>query len=323
MTEEEEIQAVWDAAGRGMDDDEERLIDQDPRPYLAHYTSTENLENILHGREFWFSNPLLMNDLHEVRHGLEVANYVFHNQLRLPQGFTDDELDGLRRMMDQYHFNFLQRGLLGLYVFCMSEHDPNDNDGVLSMWRAYGGAGNGAAIVVRTDWARDLGNYPLLVQKVRYRTLDQRHQELIALFKKWVRNVRDSKPPLNLLHHAIYRLFEQMKLLAISTKHKGFSEEREWRLVYFTERDRTNLFEPYLGYHNGPRGMEPKLKFKVKTFPGTDHEWSFDEIVHSIILGPTIANDLSRTAIERMMHKHEMDHLKPRLHSSTIPLRPV
>ena len=40
------------------------------KPLLAHYTSIHALEKILQTDEVWFSNPLFMNDLEEVRFGI-------------------------------------------------------------------------------------------------------------------------------------------------------------------------------------------------------------------------------------------------------------
>jgi len=42
----------------------------DQKPLLAHYTSIGALEAILRNNELWFSNPLYMNDLEEVRFGI-------------------------------------------------------------------------------------------------------------------------------------------------------------------------------------------------------------------------------------------------------------
>jgi hypothetical protein len=37
---------------------------------LAHYTSIDVIEKILRSEEIWFSNPLFMNDLDEMRFGM-------------------------------------------------------------------------------------------------------------------------------------------------------------------------------------------------------------------------------------------------------------
>jgi hypothetical protein len=39
-------------------------------PLLAHYTSIKAMEAILKTNKVWFSNPLFMNDLQEVRFGI-------------------------------------------------------------------------------------------------------------------------------------------------------------------------------------------------------------------------------------------------------------
>ncbi len=44
------------------------------KPLLAHYTTVQTLERILTTNEVWFSNPLFMNDLEEVRFGLLEGN---------------------------------------------------------------------------------------------------------------------------------------------------------------------------------------------------------------------------------------------------------
>ena len=51
------------------------------RPLLAHYTSIQVLEKILSTNEVWFSNPLLMNDLQEVRFGIIEGTQVVLNNL--------------------------------------------------------------------------------------------------------------------------------------------------------------------------------------------------------------------------------------------------
>jgi hypothetical protein len=48
-------------------------------PLLAHYTSIKVMERILQSNEIWFSNPLFMNDLQEVRFGLNEGTRLFSN----------------------------------------------------------------------------------------------------------------------------------------------------------------------------------------------------------------------------------------------------
>lgn len=47
------------------------------RPLLAHYPSISVLEAILRSNEVWFSNPLFMNDMEEVRFGINAGASLF------------------------------------------------------------------------------------------------------------------------------------------------------------------------------------------------------------------------------------------------------
>jgi len=51
---------------------------------------------------------------------------------------------------DYYLNKFDQEHAFDTYVFCLSEHNASNTDGLLSMWRAYGGHGSGAALVSNT-----------------------------------------------------------------------------------------------------------------------------------------------------------------------------
>ena len=42
-------------------------------PLLAHYTSIRTLERIAQTGQIWFSNPLYMNDVDELRYGINLG----------------------------------------------------------------------------------------------------------------------------------------------------------------------------------------------------------------------------------------------------------
>jgi uncharacterized protein YjbI with pentapeptide repeats len=71
---------------------------------------------------------------------------------------------------------------LNVYVFCLSEHDPQHPDGRLSMWRAYGGNGDGVALVFKTDFITFNKDSPLLIAKVIYASEEHRIQWLRGIF---------------------------------------------------------------------------------------------------------------------------------------------
>ncbi|MBV8969265.1 MAG: hypothetical protein JO331_09420 [Verrucomicrobia bacterium] len=47
------------------------------KPLLAHYTSITTLEAILRNNEVWLSNPPFMNDMEEVRFGINAGVNIF------------------------------------------------------------------------------------------------------------------------------------------------------------------------------------------------------------------------------------------------------
>ena len=44
-----------------------------------------------------------------------------------------------------------------------------------------------------------------------------------------------------------YYFFQRLKMFAIFSKHLGFGEEREWRVVYMRDRDPAKVFDRMFG----------------------------------------------------------------------------
>jgi len=60
-------------------------------PLLAHYTSIRVMEDILRSSEVWFSNPLFMNDMQELVHGLNEGTKFFSDIGPLKKAGGSDE----------------------------------------------------------------------------------------------------------------------------------------------------------------------------------------------------------------------------------------
>lgn len=87
------------------------------------------------------------------------------------------------------------------------------------------------------------------------------------------------------------------------------------------DRDRNKLLTEKFDYIVGSRGVEPKLKLKIAPLDGAISQFSFSEILHSILLGPSISSPLASASVFRMLEKLNKEDLKSKVHSSTIPLR--
>jgi hypothetical protein len=155
---------------------------------------------------------------------------------------------------------FRQEHLLDTYVFCLSEHDPTNPDGILSMWRGYGGNGSGAAIVFDTSKLAAMEDSPLIVGKVSYASEQERFAWFAKTAGKAADLLRSHSIPNDKLWLAAWRLFDRIKLFALFTKHHGFAEESEWRVVYMIERDTEVGTDAPLPKRTARRGAEVALQ---------------------------------------------------------------
>ncbi|RZZ87042.1 hypothetical protein [Pseudoxanthomonas winnipegensis] len=125
---------LWDIAQPKEED-----IFPGVKPKLAHYTTSQTLDAIMSGRELWMSHPRLMNDIEELELGLRAGEKVIAGSARLQKvcGSQKEHAAFVRAYyrhadaarMDPSQFS---------YISCFCCHGPDDNDGLLSMWRAYG-----------------------------------------------------------------------------------------------------------------------------------------------------------------------------------------
>jgi len=295
------------------------------KPLLAHDTTIQALEQILRSNEIWLSNPLFMNDLEEVRFGVFQGNNLVMESEEITKSCNTAERAQLFRSNFTFYFNqFANERVLDTYIFCCSEHEVNDNDGQLSMWRGYGANGNGAAIVFDASQMNVVKSSPLIISQVSYDTTEARMAWLNSLLSTFAWILSASNIPNERLYIASHCLFERIKLFALFTKHHGFKEEREWRVVYLPERDIEKTLEPMFHYSIGPRGIEPKLKFKVLPIKGlTADDLSLAKIIERIILGPTTSSPIATATVLRMFDVINQPDLKTKLRGSSIPFRAI
>jgi DUF2971 family protein len=305
----------------------QNLVQMQERPLLAHYTSLEVLEKIMTSNELWFSNPLFMNDLQEMRFGMLEGRKAFDDLFLSPQIAdacgSNERATIIQQAFHHYFNDFDLNQIFDVYVFCFSEHDPKNTDGLLSMWRGYGGNGMGAALVFKTDFITLNAASPLLIAKVQYASEQDRIASMNKAFTGCIDVLKLHQIPNEKLHFVSFNMFMLMKLHSLLSKHHGFSEEQEWRIIYLPDRDISGLLKHQFSYAIGNNGIEPTLRFKIEplaTEPSAT--WTFHSILDRIILGPSISSPLALNSARRMFDTLKKPEFKQKLWPSGIPIRP-
>lgn len=197
---------------------------------FVHYTSAETASIILRERTILLRQASLLNDFREIEFGTSCihTSWQRHQKLFDEVFGTFDPNFGAR--LWSWFTSWKERIRWETFVTCVSEHDKEeDKFGRLSMWRAYGGS-NGVALVINgTPFfsASDaLGAYSSPVAYHTTDTFSTDFEELILRVRTSIEflRTRDSESIFgrmcNVLHYAM-----------LCTKHYGFLEEREWRVV--------------------------------------------------------------------------------------------
>lgn len=292
-------------------------------PLLAHYTSINSFDCMVDGEELWFSNPLNMNDSDELIFGMNQGASGFKNNAALIRSCGSGQVfSRLLDIFDHYYNYFDENHVLDTYISCFSQHDAQDFDGALSMWRGYGADGNGISLVIDTAKIAPNRDSPIILAPVKYATskeriewIDQKVDQLAELLA----NVEKTDDVLNAI---AWNWIERLKVFSLFTKHKGFEEEKEWRFVYLSDRDPEARFSNMFGYHISEEGVEPKLKLRLDRIPSDNAPLSLQSLIDRVILGPTASSVLSMRSLKRMLEIKGRQGLSDKVYASSIPYRP-
>jgi hypothetical protein len=280
---------------------------------LAHYTSLENVINIVRSEQLWMSHPLFMNDRHELDVGVDLIGAAL-------LAVTEDAV-----MFSDYKkavSDFRKLSKLDTYVLCFSKHSAANEDGMLSMWRGYGDQGRGACIVFNRKFVSETADDSILfLQDVEYFSNRERFDKAVDIVKTWLECRKSAD---NCYWAADYEvLVDRAVIYALTTKHAGFGEEKEIRIIYMKNRDYKEILKKYYDYNVGTRGVEVKLKLPINPLSEDSHDtWSFQDIVHTIIIGPAASSELQKNSLCRAFEKIGKQWLVERVRASSIPFRP-
>jgi hypothetical protein len=290
------------------------------RTRIVHYTSASAAMNILRGRSMWLRNANCMNDTREIQHGLEMLAGVFRNTSTGSKfrGVLDNLFPGLAaevgKLFDEWAPNFL----LKTYIACFSEHeDKEDEFGRLSMWRAYGDR-NRVALILNNDVflspAEGLGAYAMAV-------LYAGEVELENELKEIANNIVAEAAFLRARGREAVKndIFQTLRVYAVSTKHPGFQEEKEWRVIHCPGLDETKHITNEIRLIGDV--PQPIYAIPLENIPDIGLEAEIPRVLYRVIIGPSQYPVALGYAFSQLLCEAGVSDADNKIHISKISLR--
>ena len=284
---------------------------------FAYYTTADTAMKIIENKEIWLRNATVMNDFSEIAYGLELMKRALSGSSGdtfstaandVYPGVMDKVLPQLSQL--EHHWR------IETYISCLSLHEPSeDQNGRLSMWRAYGDVAvvvNNTPMTAVTD---RLGVYSTPVHYLDQRGVDERlrnvAQAIVANYD-FLQHLGEQ----TFISNTIFMVF----LAAIGTKHPGFSEEKEWR-IYFrpAERPDTILTNRVAVIDHVPQEIW-SLPLQHDPDNGLHHA-DVPSLLDRIIIGPTPYPYVSARAFVETLERACVENASDKVVVSDIPLR--
>jgi Protein of unknown function (DUF2971) len=205
------------------------------------------------------------------------------------------------------------------YMTCVSEHLPEeDNHGRLSMWRAYGGP-TGVALVLNSgvmfSESHALGAYASPVASLGP---DAFAVEVMQV----ARNIEEEAKYIRSLYREAVRTiaFDMLRFAVLCTKHPGFHEEREWRVVASPAMHPSPLLVPSVEVVRGT--PQTVLKIDLQNHPDQGLVGlALPELLNRIIIGPCEFPQVILSAFHRLLEEAGVPEPGGKVVVSAIPLR--
>ena len=288
---------------------------------FAHYTSARVAQSILQKSEFWMRNALHQNDFSEIQYAQSMLRETFQSELggsffksldRCHEGLGDE----VRSVYESQDFQ--RRLLQETFIACITKHYQQEAGvGRLSMWRAYGGTNPVAIVFAQKALVRPEANPGGFVQPVHYANQEHFRQELVRTTGR----IFDARDRLSLVPRQDVKNLAVGSLLAkvTCTKHPGFREECEWRLV-MSSLYGCQLAGPQYSLEEIEGAQQVVYKARL-ALPGADDVagMTMESAIHQIIIGPCADPQSVRKSLVDQLQG--VISLSDRVVFSDIPLR--
>lgn len=286
---------------------------------FAHYTSAEAARKMLDNEEVWLRKSSVMNDFSEIEFGFNCLNMAWNSQAGQKfKGLLNSMFDGSAARIENMFNQQLPQMRWDTYLACISEHDHGDEDrfGRLSMWRAYG---NVAVVLNPTVFMRaTVQKLQAYSNPVDYHTPESFQAEFEAMVDRVAHNF-DYLKARGESHIWSWVLF-MLRQFVLCTKHKGFSEEREWRIIYDPNDEPSPLIRKEVEVIRNV--AQPVVKLRLMNLP-EDEVVGLDlpSLIERIIIGPSQYPLVQQEAFATLLANKGVVNPYARIFVSDIPLR--
>jgi len=287
---------------------------------FVHYTSAAVGRSIIENENVWMRQARCMNDFMEVEYGVDCWNFALESDAgKRFLNILDRHFAGLGQEVIQ-DFNLFHHNIQNdSYLTCLSEHKPHEDEhGRLSMWRAYGGR-NAVALVVN--------NGPLLSESqalnafsspVAYATKDQVEYYLSSIADGIEKREKDFA--ISDRKNVKTNIFNAFLFGVVCTKHVGFEEEIEWRVIHIPEMYPSPHLRASIETVNGvpqPVYKIPLIELPEEHFEGA----SIPNFLERVIIGPSEYPGAMRRAFIQLLESKGVSEPEKKVINSGIPLR--
>jgi hypothetical protein len=287
---------------------------------FVHYSSAEVAVNIIKKKEVWMRKSTAMNDFMEIDHGIKCLSGAYHSEPgeqfrsildRLHPNFSDQ----LKAQFDPLEPNFRYH----TYLTCMSEHlESEDEIGRLSKWRAYGGTTGVALVLNSGPFLRQSNALKAYTSPVAYLSPIEFKQE----FQKVVDGMEENEEMLRALDFQTLMafVFHAFQYAVLATKHPGFKEEKEWRIIHSPWPESSQHLRRDVEVVRGI--PQPVYKIPLKNIPEEGFTGAtIPELLDRVIIGPTDHSFAAYEAFVSLLNEAGVENANTKVFTSHIPLR--
>ena len=259
-----------------------------------------------------------MNDYSEIEHGIRCLGSTYHHEEKKLKSALDKVHPDLSKRIEEVFPAIEAIVRSDLFLTCVSEHDEvEDAQGRLSMWRAYAPAEGVAVVLKRDPFFMESSNNAAYTTPVAY----LHDQGFLRYFNDISTKIESSLPFLQSLPFdtVFFQILNTFRYAIVATKHVGFQEEREWRVVYMPRIQSSEHMRLSVEVINGVPQRVAKMQILKKS--GSSAGFDINDLVDKIIIGPTAYPLAVSDAFETVLRDLSCRDVESKIITSFIPLR--